>query len=89
MGKLSTIFRGFVKQVKFAANDGNINLEQKEKIADDLMDFYKKNITSQVTRSRIGMPDHLFMFKEARKVDTEELVSAFKDGDYDLVREEN
>ena len=54
-------------------------------IADDLQKFYKRNKTTKETRSKVGMPDYLFLFKQPKEIKTKELVKLFKNGTYEIV----
>jgi len=62
--------RKFVKSVETAAYDENASLERKEQICDDLMLFYKKNISTRATREKIGLPEYLYLWEQTEPINS-------------------
>ena len=80
----------FKKKLVYLSQGQNISIDQKEKLADDLMNFYNKNITTSSMRKKFGFEfaDHLFLFKETEERDIEQLIKDCKENKVDEIEEE-
>lgn len=77
-------------EATMAKHDEALTIAQQKKLLRDKNDWYKRQMTSsQVDKNAPqNLPDYLQRFKFTGPINTEELMQAFKSGDYDLGADE-